>query len=467
MRSMTRTEPFGLASSFRDPDGVLFEHNGVLYRQVNQSGAAGYDLLIVSGLYQKLVSAGQLIPHQEVTGEPLDPARVFKILQPERVPFISYPYEWSFSQLKDAALTTLSIQKKALNAGMILKDASAYNIQFLRGKPVLIDTLSFDPYQDGQAWDGYRQFCQHFLAPLALMAYVDIRLSHLVRIYLDGIPLDLASRLLGTKAWLKPGMLIHIGAHARAQRAYQDPAKSQSQPHAAIRKDGLLALVDDLRNVIKKLTWKPGGTEWGDYYNQTNYSSQAFDHKSKIIADWIEQIDPRVVWDLGANNGAFSRIASRHGCQTLAFDIDPAAVEDNYLRVKQNQEQNLLPLLQDLTNPSPAIGWSNQERNTLTDRGPADLLLALALVHHLALTNNTPLERIAGWFRSIGKTLIIEFVPKSDSQVQKMLASREDIFPTYTREGFEAAFSQHWNIVETIPLAESDRFLYRMTAKHI
>lgn len=464
---MSRTEGRGLASSFRDPDGMLYELNGVLYRQINHSGSAGYDLLMASGLYQKLVNAGQLIPHQEAAVEPHDSARVYKILQPERVPFISYPYEWSFSQLKDAALTTLSIQKKALGAGMILKDASAYNLQFLRGKPVLIDTLSFDLYQEGQAWDGYRQFCQHFLAPLALMAYVDIRLNHLLRIYLDGIPLDLASRLLGPKSWLKPGLLIHIGAHARAQRAYQDPAKTRSRPRAAIRKEGLLALVDDLRNVVKKLTWKPSGTEWGDYYNQTNYSSQAFDHKSKLIAGWIEQIDPKVVWDLGANNGAFSRIASRHGCQTLAFDIDPAAVEDNYLHVKQTKERNLLPLLQDLTNPSPAVGWSHQERDSLTARGPADLLLALALVHHLALSNNTPLERIAAWLRTLGKTLIIEFVPKSDSQVQKMLASREDIFPAYTREGFEAAFSHHWDIIEAVPLAESERFLYRMAARYI
>ena len=462
---MTRTEDQVLASSFRDPDGVLFERGGVLYRQVNHSGAAGYDLMMNSGLYQKLVKAGQLIPHQEVEIEPLDPVRVHIILKPEPVPFISYPYEWSFSQLKDAALTTLSIQKKALAAGMILKDASAYNIQFLRGKPVLIDTLSFDPYQDGQIWDGYRQFCQHFLAPLALMAHVDIRLSQLLRIHLDGIPLDLAARLLGSKSWLKPGLFVHLSLHARAQRAYQDPAKTQSQPRGSLRKEGLLGLVDDLRNTIKKLTWTPAGTEWGDYYNQTNYSSRAFDHKSQIISGWIEQINPQVVWDLGANNGAFSRLASQRGCRTLAFDIDPAAVEHNYLHVRQTKEENLLPLLQDLTNPSPAVGWANQERGSLAARGPADLLFSLALIHHLALSNNTPLERIAAWFSTLGKSLIIEFVPKSDSQVQLLLASREDIFPDFTREGFEAAFSPYWEIVETVQVAESDRILYRMTAK--
>jgi len=462
---MTRTEDQVLASSFRDPDGVLFERGGVLYRQVNHSGAAGYDLMMNSGLYQKLVKAGQLIPHQEVEIEPLDPVRVHIILKPEPVPFISYPYEWSFSQLKDAALTTLSIQKKALAAGMILKDASAYNIQFLRGKPVLIDTLSFDPYQDGQIWDGYRQFCQHFLAPLALMAHVDIRLSQLLRIHLDGIPLDLAARLLGAKSWLKPGLFVHLSLHARAQRAYQDPAKTQSQPRGSLRKEGLLGLVDDLRNTIKKLTWTPAGTEWGDYYNQTNYSSRAFDHKSQIISGWIEQINPQVVWDLGANNGAFSRLASQRGCRTLAFDIDPAAVEHNYLHVRQTKEENLLPLLQDLTNPSPAVGWADQERGSLAARGPADLLFSLALIHHLALSNNTPLERIAAWFSTLGKSLIIEFVPKSDSQVQLLLASREDIFPDFTREGFEAAFSPYWEIVETVQVAESDRILYRMTAK--
>ncbi|MHB8934373.1 MAG: methyltransferase domain-containing protein, partial [Bellilinea sp.] len=227
----------------------------------------------------------------------------------------------------------------------------------------------------------------------------------------------------------------------------------------------LLALLDSLRNTVKKLSWKPAGTEWGDYYNQTNYTDQAFENKRQVLSGWIEKINPAMVWDLGANNGAFSRIASQAGHFTAAFDIDPAAVEQNYRQVKQAKETHILPLLQDLTNPSANIGWANRERDALAARGPADLLLALALIHHLALSNNTPLPGISAYLRELGSSLIIEFVPKSDSQVQKMLASREDIFPDYTPAGFEAAFSQHWEIVDRSPVADSDRVLYWLRGK--
>lgn len=463
---MTTSNTRILTASFRDPDGFLFERAGVLYRQVNQSGAAGYQQLMDSGLYQKLLKARQIVPHIEVDIEPHDAEAAYKIIQPERVPFVSYPYEWSFSMLKDAALTTLSIQRKALLAGMTLKDASAYNIQFLNGKAMLIDTLSFDPYVEGRTWDAYRQFCQHFLAPLALMARKDIRLGQLLRVHMDGIPLDLAAALLSPGMWLNSGLMMHIGLHARAQKSYSDPSKAVSKPASqSLKKEGLLALIDSLRNTVKKLTWKPAGTEWGDYYNQTNYSDQAFQHKKQLIGGWIEKIDPANVWDLGANNGEFSRIASQTGCFTAAFDIDPAAVEQNYRQIRQDKEANLLPLLQDFTNPSAGIGWANRERDALAQRGPADLLLALALIHHLALSNNTPLVKISEYFRELGQALIIEFVPKSDSQVQRMLASREDIFPDYTPEGFETAFSRHWEIIEQVPIAESGRTLYWLKGK--
>lgn len=455
------------SASFRDPDGFLFERGGTLYRQINTSGASSFSSLMDSGLYERLLKARQIIPHLETDAQPLDPSSAWKVIQPERVPFISYPYEWSFSMLKDAALTTLSIQRKALEVGLTLKDASAYNIQFVQGKPLLIDTLSFDPYVEGRPWDAYRQFCQHFLAPLALMARVDIRLGQLLRAYLDGIPLDLAAGLLSPGLWLNGGLAMHIGLHARAQKTYSDPAKAAAKPAAArpMKKDGLLALIDSLRGTVKKLEWKPAGTEWGDYYDRTNYSDKAFEHKRQVIAGWIEQIQPARVWDLGANNGQFSRIASQAGHFTASFDIDPAAVEQNYRQMKQAKEPNLLPLLQDLTNPSAGIGWANRERDSLAQRGPADLLMALALIHHLAITNNTPLPQISAYFRELGSSLIIEFVPKSDSQVQRMLSSREDIFPNYTLEGFEAAFSRHWEVVERVPVAESDRVLFWLKAK--
>jgi hypothetical protein len=209
-----------LSASFRDPSGFLFSRGGALYRQVNRKYQQEYARLMESGLYEKLVKAGLLIPHTEVNQAPAEAENAYKVIQPERVAFISYPYEWSFGQLKDAALATLSVQKRALKRGMSLKDASAYNIQFVHGKATLIDTLSFETYKEGQPWVAYRQFCQHFLAPLALMALRDVRLSQLLRVYIDGVPLDLASELLPWNTRLNFGLLTHIHLHAGAQKKY-------------------------------------------------------------------------------------------------------------------------------------------------------------------------------------------------------------------------------------------------------
>jgi ribosomal protein L11 methylase PrmA len=449
-----------VSASFRDPSGFLFSRDGVLYRQINKSYAEDYSRLMSSGLYEKLVKAGLLVPHVE-TDQPLAGGDGIKIIQPERVPFISYPYEWSFSQLNDAALATLSIQKRALKAGLSLKDASAYNIQFVRGRATLIDTLSFEAYREGKPWDAYRQFCQHFLAPLALMSRVDIRLGQLLRVYIDGIPLDLASRLLPFGTRLDFGLLTHIHVHARAQTRYAG-ADIQSTSRGSINRNAFLGLIESLETTVRKLTWKPSGTEWGNYYEITNYTDAAFEHKKEMLFSWLGRFKPIVVWDLGANNGVFSRIASAGGAYTVSFDVDPAAVEQNYLQVRQEKETSLLPLVLDLTSPSPGLGWANEERDALVQRGPADMVLALALIHHLAISNNVPLLQVAAFFAGIGRRLIIEFVPKSDSQVQKLLTSRVDIFPDYTLKGFEAAFSERFRILEKQGVRESQRVFYLM-----
>ena len=413
------------------------------------------------GLYDKLVKAGLLIPHTEVDQTPAEAGVAFKVIQPERVPFISYPYEWAFSQLKDAALATLAIHKRALKYDMALKDASAYNIQFVNGKAILIDTLSFEKYKQGQPWIAYRQFCQHFLAPLALMAYCDVRLSQLMRVYIDGVPLDLASKLLPAHTRLNFGLLTHIHLHASAEKRFAGESVGQ----AKMSRNALIGLVESLEATVRKLSWKPTGTRWSNYYDITNYSDLAFEHKTQVVGEWVARVKPNLVWDLGANTGMFSRLACSAGVFTVAFDIDPAAVEQNYLQAKNDKEKNLLPLQLDLTNPSPALGWANRERESFRERGPADMVLALAVIHHLAITNNVPLPQLADFLAEMGKWQVIEFVPKSDSQVQKMMAAREDIFPNYTQEGFEAAFSEQFTIHESVAVRESQRQLYLMETK--
>jgi hypothetical protein len=455
-----------LAASFRDPNGFIFKRDGVLYRQVNQSYSAEYSLLMDSGLYARLIKAGLLVSHEEVNVTPAESAQAFKVIQPEYVPFISYPYEWSFGLLKEAALATLSIQKRALKAGMTLKDASAYNIQFIRGKAALIDSLSFDIYHEGEPWVAYRQFCQHFLAPLALMSHTDVRLNQLLRVYIDGVPLDLASRLLPFASRFDFGLLTHLHLHARLQAGSANPTKPQKSVSGTMTKQAMQGLIENLEATVKKLNWKPAGTEWGNYYDITNYSDKAFQHKQTLVSNWISRVEPKLVWDLGANDGTFSRLASDKDILAISFDIDPAAVEQNYQKVKAKSEKSIVPLLLDLTNPSPAIGWHNRERESFIERAPAGLVLALALIHHLAISNNVPLPQLADFFADAGKWLVIEFVPKSDSQVQKLLTSRKDIFPTYTRETFEEAFAERFTIREKVAVEESERFLYLMERKN-
>ncbi len=455
-----------LGGSFRDPGGFVYRREGVLYRQVNACAREDYDALVASGLLEVLWERGLLVRHEEVAADRAATSGAYRVLRPELLPFIAHPHEWSFSAWKDAALATLEIQELALKHGLTLKDASAYNIQFKDGRPLLIDTLSFAKRVAGTPWEGYRQFCQHFLAPLALMARRDIRLGGLMKIHIDGVPLDLADRLLGPASRWSPRLLLHIHLHAGSQQRHADAgARAAAKTRRPVSDLALAGILDSLRGAVNSCRWHPAGTEWAEYYDFTNYSEEAFQAKRVLVEKALDAVKPRQVWDLGANNGAFSRLASRRGIPTVAFDIDPAAVEKNYRQIRRDNERHLLPLVQDLTNPSPAYGWSHTERASFLERGPVDMAFALALVHHLAIGNNVPLEEIARFMAAACDRLVIEFVPREDSQVQKLLASRRDIFTTYHSEGFEAAFKQHFTIEECQAIEGSTRTLYRMRRK--
>ena len=368
-------------ASFRDPDGFVYRSGQRLLRQINRGGGRCYDLLMESGLYGALLEEGLLVPHEEVApGSSPDPGNAYRTIAPQEVPFISLPWEWCFSQLKDAALLTLRIQQMALEFGMTLKDCSAFNVQFVRGRPVFIDTLSFEPYEEGMPWQPYRQFCQHFLAPLALMSLVDVRLGRLAEEFLDGIPLDLTASMLPWRTRLSPGLALHIHAHARSQQRFADRAVRREHFRARMSRTALLGLLDSLEGSVRRLRWNPAGTQWAEYYQDDSYTAQALEHKKSLVADYLRACQPATVWDLGANTGVFSRIAAAGGAFVVAFDVDPACVERNYLQARDNGEQNLLPLLQDLTNPSASRGWAGEERPSLEQRGPADAVMALALV---------------------------------------------------------------------------------------
>jgi len=451
-------------ASFRDPSGFIFrDAQGRLCRQVNPSYLPHYRQLMHSGLYQDLAEAGLLVEHAPAqAGAAAAPDGAPVVVLPREIPFVSYPYEWSFGMLKAAALLTLQIQLKAMKRGMSLKDASAYNVQFEGTRAVFIDTLSFEPLNDGAPWVAYGQFCRHFLAPLALMGRTDIRLQRLLGDFLDGIPLDLAVRLLPWRTRFEPGLLMHLRLHSRAVTRHQPTDRPAAEKTAAptMSAKALERLLIHLEETTRRQAWSLPRTEWINYYQDHSYTTAMQDAKVRLVKDFLERLRPATVWDLGANTGLFSRVALETGARVVAIDSDAACVQRIYLDASARGETKLLPLWMDLANPSTGRGWAHRERRSLTERGPADVIMALALIHHLAVSNNVPFPMIADWFAALGRNAVVEYVPKSDGQTQRLLQSREDIFADYTQEAFEAAMSRHFRIVDRQPVPESGRTLY-------
>lgn len=452
-------------SSFRDPSGFVFYQDDKVYRQVNKYYRDDFEFFLQSSLYDRLREKQLIPPFKKVSKSFAASDRAYTVLETQKIPFVSYPYEWSFSQLQDAATATLIIQKIALDYGMSLKDANFFNIQFIRGKPTLIDVLSFEKYKEEVPWVAYRQFCQHFLAPLCLMSYLDIRLSQLLKIYIDGIPLDLTSALLPKKTWLNFSLVSHIHLHAKTQQHFSKIHDDIKQKTMSVNRRNLLSIIDHLTTTVKKLQLKLKTSQWGDYYSSFSYTDEAFDHKKNVVSRFLDMLSPSRVWDLGANTGEFSQIAAGKGIETVAFDADFLAVEKNYRMIKQNREIRILPLVMDLTNPTPPLGWAHRERQSLIERGPADCVLVLALIHHLAISNNLPFEKIARFLSQIANSLIIEFVPTEDLQVKKLLSTRENIFFDYNKNNFEKSFSRFFRVLAVEKIISSDRIVYCMTKK--
>jgi hypothetical protein len=453
-----------LNSSFRDPDGFVFTDSGIVYRKLSAQYQSVYEQFMSSGLYEKLAEKKWLIPHTLHEKH----ADNSLIIRPEMLPFISYPYEWSFSQLKDAALLTLNILREALKKGMVLKDASNYNVQFKGSKPIFIDTSSFELYEEGKPWVAYGQFCRHFLAPLALAAYKDVRMMELLRLHIDGIPLDLAASLLPLKTKFNLGIALHIHAHASSVKKYENAEIKNLNKLKSVSLKSSFQLIEHLERTIASLSLTKTKSTWGDYYEDGILSDAYLAEKKDLVHQLIAETQANSVWDIGANNGVFSRIAERHPSVkwTVAMDFDHNAVDNLYLSAKSKTE-NIIPIVIDLSNPSPRQGWANNERGALLDRPKPQLALALALIHHLRIGNNVPIAMLPDFFsQTTQQYLIIEMVPKSDEKVKKLLTLRKDIFEDYTVENFEKCFGNTFDILKKIAFTHSTRLLYLMAKKN-
>lgn len=429
--------------------------------------AADWDAFLSNGLYQRLAADRLIVEHEPASSELAALPGAVAIIRPRIVDFVSYPYEWSFSQLKDAALLTLQLQNLALDSGMRLKDASAYNIQFDAGRPVLIDSLSFEVAEATEPWPAYRQFCEHFLAPLALIAHRDARCGLLLREFIDGIPLDLATTLLPGRTRLNLGLASHLHLHAGAQRraARAAPAAEEApKQERRISATGQRALLDSLRRTVQGLRWEPSG-HWAGYATTTSYSEAATASKGEIVREMLTAVGGRTAWDVGANTGVYSALAAEAGYRVIAWDQDAGSVEAHWRRVRGGANPAILPLILDLANPSPALGWGLEERRSFLDRGEPDVIMALALVHHLAIGNNVPLLGVARLFARMAPNAIVEFVPKEDPMTRHLLSARRDVFEGYTIDGFRAAFGERFEIVRETPIADSPRTLFLLSRR--
>lgn len=446
-------------ASFRDPSGYIFVDNNTVYRQIKPSYFDIYEKLFDSGLYDGLISNGWLVAHEVIERQP---EKI--VIKPEQIPLITYPHEWSFSQIKDAALLTLNIHLKALDHGMVLKDATAFNVQFMKGRPIFIDTLSFDHYNDGAPWAAYGQFCRHFLSPLLLMKYISPDLGKLHVLHIDGVPLDIVSSILPFKTHFNLSIKANIHLHAKSFNRHKEAVGNDKQ--VALRISTHRNIVSNMINYIKGLTLA-SKTEWGEYYTFTNYNKSAFEFKEKTIKGWVEKYRFKKIWDIGGNNGHFSRLIMNACDMVVCTDIDPVAVEANYCIQKTRNEEKMVPLVIDFTNPSPGIGFNNEERSLFKERindTGIDCVLALALIHHLTITANCSFEMLASSFSQYSQHLIIEFIDPDDSWAEKMLRNKrgaKKLFD-FSENNFKSAFKKYYEVLDTAEMPKSKRRLYLM-----
>ena len=445
-------------ASFRDPSGFIYEKDGTIYRFISTNYQQDYELFHQSGLAEELLKKKLLLPFIELTENHTGRTDWYKTLQPQQLSFLSYAWEWSFEQLKDAALTTLTICRLALQKGMILKDATPTNIQLVDGKCKLIDTLSFETYKEGDSWVAYRQFSECFLNPLLIAVHTAMEVHRLMLSYPDGVPAAVTSKLLPFKTKLNASVYLHV--HLQAKMAGKQA--EQKQTTRKITKKNIEQIIESLRSCIESLSLPQQKTTWNNYYSETILSNQYLYAKKTLISSLLQELKYDSVLDLGANEGEFSLLC-RQDAKVISTDFDSSCINSLYKRMKEDKRANISPLVIDVTYPSPSMGWMNEERKAFFTRTHVDVCMALALIHHLAIARNISFEQLSTFFASVCNTLIIEFVPKEDPKVKELLTWREDIFEEYTIEKFEKVFSKKFNLIKKEALGHSQRnlFVYR------
>lgn len=461
-RSNEPTELRTDRGSFSDPSGTVFHSGTRVLRTVNPRAVDDYEFARDSGYLARAIGRGWLIESQEVDRGILDRNGIAAsyLLEHPRLPFVSYPYEWTFSALRDAALLHLDLHLDALRHGLTLSDASAFNVQFRGGAPIFIDVLSLRRYRPQEFWIGHRQFCEQFLNPLLLQSLLGVPFQPWYRGALDGIPTPALARLLPLRSKLRWRVFAHVVLPARYQERPGTKAAAQGAGAKGLALPAFLGLLRQLRKWISALQPAVAGSRWANYYQTCTYSSEDEARKRDFVREFAAATRPVQLWDFGCHDGRYAEIALNAGAgMALGFDTDPVALECAY-RLATERKLNLLPLYLDASNPTPDQGWDQAQRAGLAERRSADAVLALAFIHHLAIRHNLGLDRSIAWVVRSAPRGVIEFVPKNDPTVQTMLTLREDIFDDYDEASFQRSLLSHASIVKSAKISASGRTLY-------
>ena len=432
-------------------------------RALAADALADFERLAATRFFAEHVAAGRVVGTELVEERPDLEGPYVAALRHETVPFVSYPYEWSFGMLRDAALLQLDLLLAALSEDMTLKDASPYNVQWRGTTPVFVDVASFERLRPGEPWEGYRQFCMLFLYPLLLQAYRGVPFNGRLRGSVDGIPPQELRRLLAGRDLLRRGVLTHVVLHSRLERRYADRGRDV---RGELREAGFgKALVEAnarrLAKLVRRLRWEPDGGGWSRYGATTSYTEEDAERKTAFVGEEAARRRPKLLWDLGCNDGRYTGVAAEHAEYAVAIDADPVVVDALYEQLAAEGNERIHPLVVDLADPSPALGWRARERRPLWERGTPDLVLCLALVHHLALSRNVPPRELVEWLRSLGSALVIEFVTKDDPMAKRLLgAKREGLHADYERETFERLLRERFDVERTEELAGGTRILF-------
>jgi hypothetical protein len=440
-------------------------------RALSERGLADWEALAASPLFREKVAEGKLVCTERVlepNGVPaeLAQAEIAAVLRHERVPVVSYPYEWTFGMLKDAALLQLELMLGALDDGLVLKDGSPYNIQWRGVQPVFVDVGSFERLRAGEPWAGYRQFCTLVLYPLMLQSYRGVAFQPWLRGSLEGIEPAEMRRLLSFRDRFRRGVLSHVVLHTRLERRYADKEVKSELRRAGFHAELIRANARKLRKLIGRLDWEPGRTAWSSYGKTNPYEDADAAAKDAFVRQAAGVRRRRLLWDLGCNDGRYTRAAAQESDYTVALDADAAVVEGLYHALREEGAETILPLVGNLADPSPGLGWRGRERRPLSERGIPDLTLCLALVHHLALSANVPVSEFLDWLAEFRTELVIEFPTREDPMVRKLLARKgPGANPDYEIDVFERGLAERWRIERREALPSGTRILYRATPR--